>query len=275
MEKFHADMIPHFSSCKSPHAIVGTLSKTHYAAQAGIDPESIRMVSMMPCTAKKYEIVRSKEMYASGRQDVDVSLTTRELIRMVRQAGLELGALPDEPADSPLGEYSGAGTIFGASGGVMEAALRTAHFLLTGEEMEELEFSAIRGLQGVKQTQVDIGGREIRLAVAQGLGNVEEVLERVRRAAQAGSEPPYHFIEVMACPGGCIGGGGQAWGVTDEVRRKRAEGLLADDRMQTARRSHQNPAVAKLYEDFLGEPLGDRAHELLHTQYNARPEYRR
>lgn len=275
MEKFHSDMIPHFSSCKSPHAIVGTLSKTHYAAQAGIDPESIRMVSMMPCTAKKYEIVRSKEMYASGRQDVDVSLTTRELIRMVRQAGLELGALPDEPADSPLGEYSGAGTIFGASGGVMEAALRTAHFLLTGEEMEELEFSAIRGLQGVKQTQVDIGGREIRLAVAQGLGNVEDVLDRVRSAAQAGSEPPYHFIEVMACPGGCIGGGGQAWGVTDEVRRKRAEGLLADDRMQTARRSHQNPAVAKLYKDFLGEPLGDRAHELLHTQYKPRPEYRR
>jgi NADH-quinone oxidoreductase subunit G len=275
MEKFHSDMIPHFSSCKSPHAILGTLAKTYFADQAHLDPQRIRMVSLMPCTAKKYEIVRSEEMYASGRQDVDLSLTTRELVRMIRQAGLEFASLPEEPADNPLGEYSGAGTIFGATGGVMEAALRTASHLIGGGPVEELEFDAIHGLAGVKQAELTIAGQSLRVAVAHGLANVEQVLDEVRQAVAAGREPPFHFMEVMACPGGCIGGGGQSWGVTDAIRRQRSDGLRGDDRARTIRCSHDNPSVQKLYRDFLGEPMGDTAHELLHTRYTPRPEYRR
>jgi NADH-quinone oxidoreductase subunit G len=275
MEKFHDDMIPHFSSCKSPHAIVGTLAKTYYADTMGIDPTSIRMVSIMPCTSKKYEIGRSDEMYASGRQDVDVSITTRELSRMIRQAGVDLGNLPDQKADSPLGDYSGAGTIFGATGGVTEAALRSAHYFLTGTDAEELEFADMHTLDGVKELEVQVAGQTVRVAIAHGLGNVEQVLETIRTATRAGEEPPYHLVEVMACPGGCIGGGGQSWGVTDAVRRQRAEGLLDDDRHAAVRRSHQNPAVQRIYKEFLDAPLSDKARELLHTQYHSRPEYKR
>jgi NADH-quinone oxidoreductase subunit G len=275
MEKFHSDMIEHFSTCKSPHAILGTLAKTYYADKAGVDPEKIRMVSIMPCTAKKYEIGRTKEMFASGQQDVDISLTTRELSRMIRQAGIELEGLREENADSPLGEYSGAGTIFGATGGVMEAALRTAHYYITGQSAADLEFEQIQGLDGVKVMEVEVGGKTVRVAVAHGLGNVEQVIDKARQAKEAGGEPAYHFIEVMACPGGCVGGGGQAWGVTDEKRKKRADGLRFDDRASKIRLSHENPSVRKIYDEFIGEPLGETAHRLLHTQYTPRPEYRR
>ncbi len=275
MEKFHPDMIEHFSSCKSPHAILGVLAKTYYAEQNGIPVESIRMVSFMPCTSKKYEIRRTEEMYASGAQDVDISLTTREFVRMVRQAGIELGSLPPARADTPLGEYSGAGTIFGASGGVAEAALRSAQFYLTGEDGPTLEFEAIQGSCGVKEMETTVAGRPVRVAVAHGLGNVEQVLDKVREAKAAGDGPAYHLIEVMACPGGCVGGGGQSWGVTEEIRQQRTAALRADDRDQPVRLSHRNPSVVKIYEDFLGDPLGERAHNLLHTSYTPREEYKR
>ncbi|MBS3822036.1 MAG: 2Fe-2S iron-sulfur cluster binding domain-containing protein [Planctomycetes bacterium] len=275
MEKFHSDMIRYFSSCKSPHAILGTLAKTYYAEQVGLDRDKIRMVSIMPCTSKKYEIIRSDEMFASGSQDVDIAITTRELTRMIQQAGIELANLPAEQADNPLGEYSGAGTIFGTTGGVMEAALRSAYYFINGKELDDVDFKQVRGLDGVREAEVDIDGRTIRLAVAHGLANVEYVLNNIRATAEAGDEPAYHLVEVMACPGGCIGGGGQSWGVTDEIRQKRIDGLHGDDLAHTIRRSHQNPAVQRLYDDFIGKPMGDRAHQLLHTSYTARPEYRR
>jgi NADP-reducing hydrogenase subunit HndD len=276
MEKFHADMIDHFSTCKSPHAILGTLTKTYYAAKEGIDPDSIFMVSIMPCTAKKYEITREASMYASGGQDVDISLTTRELTRMIRQTGIALENLNClELPDSPLGEYSGAGVIFGVSGGVMESALRSAHYFLTGEDRAELEFEPLHGLDGIKEMTVNLGGHDLRVAVAHGLGHVEEVLERVRQAKLKGEPMPYDFIEVMACPGGCIGGGGQSWNVSNAVREQRAAGLLKEDRVQEVRTSYANPWIQKLYSDFLGEPLSEKARDLLHTRYQPRPEYLR
>jgi NADH-quinone oxidoreductase subunit G len=276
MEKFHSDMIGHFSTCKSPHAILGTLAKTYYAQRAGIDPDRIFMVSIMPCTAKKYEIQREEGMFASGRQDVDVSLTTRELIRMVRQAGIAFKDLDFlEMADSPLGEYSGAGAIFGVTGGVMEATLRSAHYFLTGADMDTPALEPVRGLEGVKEMTVKLGERALRVAVAHGLGHVESVLERVRDATRQGAERPYDFIEVMACPGGCIGGGGQAWVVDDQIRLLRAEGLFREDRVQDYRASYQNPSIRTLYAEFLGAPLSEKARQLLHTRYRARPEYRR
>ena len=275
MEKFESDMIDHFSSCKSPQAIVGALTKSYYAERTGIPADRIFMVSIMPCTAKKFEIVRAKEMFASGHQDIDVSITTRELARMLMQAGIEFPSLPDEEADSPLGRYSGAGTIFGETGGVMEAALRTAHFLITGDENDRLEFEEIHTLEGVKEMELNVGGNQIRVCVAHGLKNVEDVVDRVRGARLAGEDPPWHFIEVMACPGGCVGGGGQFWGVTDDIRRQRSRGLVQDDRAHDLRRSHQNPDVKKLYDDYIGKPLGEKAHRLFHTHYVPRSQYRR
>jgi NADH-quinone oxidoreductase subunit G len=275
MEKFHDDMIPNFSSCKSPQAMVGALAKTYYAEKMGIDPAKVFMVSIMPCTAKKFEIIRSKSMRSSGFQDVDVSLTTRELARMIKQSGINFEAVKEEQPDQLLGAYTGAGTIFGATGGVMEAALRTSHFLLTGENPSRMDFPKTRGLDGVKEGSAVIAGHEIRFAVAHGLGNVETVLTRVREARDAGTEPPYHFIEVMACPGGCVGGGGQPYGVTDKLRAKRAAGLYQDDQTGLWRCAHENPYVQQLYAEFLGEPLGEKSEQLLHTSYKTRPEYRR
>jgi iron-only hydrogenase group A len=275
MEKFHEDMIPHFSSCKSPQAMVGALSKTYYAEKMDLDPAKVFVVSIMPCTAKKFEIIRSKEMKSSGYWDVDVSLTTRELARMIKQSGINFPNAPEEQPDHLLGAYTGAGTIFGATGGVMEAALRTSHYLLTGENPAHLDFVKTRGLQGVKEGVANIAGNEIRFAVAHGLGNVETVLNRVRAAREAGEELPYHFIEVMACPGGCVGGGGQPYGVTDKLREKRAAGLYQEDQGGLWRCAHDNPYVQKLYEDFLGEPLGEKSEQLLHTSYHPRPTYRR
>lgn len=277
LEKYYSDLIDCFSTCKSPHAIVGVLSKSYYADQAGVDPQRIYGVSIMPCTAKKYEIQRSREMFASGQQDVDCVLTTREFARMLKQSGVAFNALDDQQADHLLGDYSGAGTIFGMTGGVMEAALRTAHVVLTDRELPDdaLEFEPIRGLQGVKQTTLELNGRTIRIAVAHGLGHVGRVLDQVRAAREHEQDPPFHFIEVMACPGGCIGGGGQPYGVTDAIRTSRAAGIAQDDRRQAIRRSHQNPYVQRLYEQFLGKPLGRKSHELLHTSYTPRPLYQR
>ena len=277
MEKFHGDMIPHFSSAKSPHEMIGALVKTYYAQKASLDPRGIYSVSIMPCTAKKYEITRTNEMFASGYQDVDTVLTTRELARMIKQAGIAFTSLPDEEPDHLLGDYTGAGTIFGVTGGVMEAALRTAHKLVTGHDLPEnaCEFQAVRGLGGVRETSVQLNGKTIRLAVAHGLKNVDTVIDKVRKAKEANEEPPYHMIEVMACSGGCIGGGGQPYGVHNDLRQARAAGLYQDDRQQKKRMSHDNPYIQKLYQDFLGQPLGPKAHELLHTTYTARPMYQR
>jgi len=278
MEKYFGDMIPHFSSCKSPHEIVGALSKTYYADKIGVPTDKMRVISIMPCTAKKFEIARSEEMFASGFQDVDVSLTTRELARMIKQAGIDFARLPDEEADSPLGQYTGAATVFGMTGGVMEAALRTVHAVVTGQEMPDdaLEVKPILGLdRGIKEMTLNLAGKEVRIAVAHGIGHVQKLMEKIREAEQKGEEPPYHFVEVMACNGGCVGGGGQPLGVTDEIRKARAKGLTMDDRGSKLRCSHLNPDVKKLYDEFLGKPLSDRAHHLLHTTYQARPLYKK
>jgi iron-only hydrogenase group A len=275
MEKFHTDMIAHFSSCKSPHEIIGVLSKTYYAQKNRLDPTKIFMVSIMPCTSKKYEIYRSEEMSASGYQDIDVVLSTRELARMIKQAGIDFESMPDEESDSILGEYAGAGVIFGTTGGVMEAALRTAAYFITGRDLTQVEFTGVRGLKGIKETEVEIAGKKVRLAIAHGLGNVEYVMKKVRDAKAKGQELPYHFIEVMACPGGCVGGGGQPYMVTDEIRLKRAAALYQNDLDKQIRSSHQNPYVKRLYEEFLEKPLGEKAEKLLHTTYKARPTYRK
>ncbi|MBE6449833.1 MAG: 2Fe-2S iron-sulfur cluster binding domain-containing protein [Alphaproteobacteria bacterium] len=276
MEKYYPEMIPHFSSCKSPHEIVGALSKTYYADKIGVETNKMRVVSIMPCTAKKFEILRSEEMFSSGFQDVDVSLTTRELARMIKQAGIDFANLPDEGADSPLGSYTGAATVFGFTGGVMEAALRTVHYVVTGQEMADdaLEIKPILGLdKGIKEMTMNLAGKEVRIAVAHGIGHVQALLEKVKDALQKGEEPPYHFIEVMACEGGCIGGGGQPLGVTDEIRKARMAGLMTDDKNSAKRCSHQNPDIKKLYDEFLGTPLSNRSHHLLHTSYKERKLY--
>ena len=277
MEKYHQDLIQHFSTAKSPQQMLGVLAKTYYSGKIGVDPARHYQVSLMPCTAKKYELERNEEMFASGYQDVDVTLTTRELARLIKQSGLDFRSMPEEDADSLLGEYSGAGTIFGATGGVMEAALRTGYFLVTGENLpgDGVDIRPVRGLDGVKEAEVDIGGTRVRVAVAHGMANVDKVLERVRQARERGEPPPYHFVEVMACPGGCIGGGGQPYGVSNEVRRKRMEGLYQDDRDHELRFSHENPAVRQVYREFLGNPLSEKAEQLLHTRYKARKTYLR
>jgi NADH-quinone oxidoreductase subunit G len=275
MEKFHHDMIPHFSSAKSPHEMMGVLVKTYYAEKNKIDPAKLKVISIMPCTSKKFEISRSHEMSASGFQDVDVVLTTRELARMIKQAGIDFSNLPDEECDPILGDYSGAGTIFGATGGVMEAALRTAVTFATGKKLPKVEFENVRGLKGVKETSIKIDGTEVKIAVAHGLANVEYVLNQIRNAKKEGKPLPYHFVEVMACPGGCVGGGGQPYGVTDELRTARAKGLYSDDEAQTVRCSHENPYVQQLYKEFLGKPLSEKAQHLLHTKYQPLPIYRR
>jgi NADH-quinone oxidoreductase subunit G len=275
MEKFHPDMIEHFSSCKSPHQILGVLSKTYYARKKRIDPADIYLVSIMPCTAKKYEISRSDAMFASGYQDIDVSITTREIARMIKQAGIDFRQLDDEEPDHILGDYSGAGTIFGVTGGVMEAALRTAYDYITGGKLKNVDFENVRGLSGVKEGTIPVGNHSVKVAVAHGLSNVETVIDKVRKAKANGEEPPYHFIEVMACPGGCVGGGGQPYGVTDELRVKRGMGLYKDDEAHTIRYSHENPYVKQVYKEFLGKPLGEKSMKMLHATYKPRPEYRK
>jgi len=267
LEKQVPDMVEYFSSCKSPQQISGLLTKTYYAEKMNVDPSKIVVVSIMPCTSKKSELTRTEEMFASGYQDVDYALTTRELARMIKQTGKDFANLPDSDPDHLLGDYTGAGVIFGTTGGVMEAALRTAYSFITKEKLGALEFEDIRGLEGVKELSIEIAGSTVNVAVAHGLGNVMSVMNRVREARDRGEPSPYDFIEVMACPGGCAGGGGQPYGVTNEIRAARAQGLYQDDREHEFRLSHENPCVQQLYKDFLGEPLSHKAHELLHTHY--------
>lgn len=274
MEKFADDFVENFSTAKSPQQMMGSMAKTYYAEKMGLDPANLYVVSIMPCTAKKYEITRTEEMYSSGYKDVDVVLTTRELSRMIKSAGIDFRNLPEEKADSILGEYAGAGTIFGVTGGVMEAALRTAVTILEGKKLPKVEFDAVRGMDGVKEATLQVAGREVRVAVAHTMSNIEQVLNNVRRARENGEETPYHFIEVMACRGGCIGGGGQPHGATDEIRRKRIAGLYRDDENSAVRCSHENPEIQRIYKEFLGEPLGEKAHKYLHTTYKSRKAYK-
>lgn len=274
MEKYHTDVIPHFSTCKSPQSMLGALAKTYYAEKQGIDPSKIVVISIMPCTAKKFEIHRSKDMYSSGYQDVDISLTTRELNRMIKQAGIDFAGLPEEEPDHILADYTGGGTIFGATGGVMEAAVRSVHYLVTGKNMDNVDLQPVRGLEGVKEAKLDVGGNEVRVAVAHGLSNVETVLNKIRESKEKGGEPAYHFVEVMACPGGCIAGGGQPLNITDAIREKRSAGLYTDDKECKFRNSHENPMIQKLYEEYLGEPCGKKSHEILHLHYQPREQYK-
>src|SRR6056297_100024 len=273
LEKFFSPLIPHFSSAKSPHQMVGSIVKTYWADKMDIPKGKIFLVSVMPCTAKKYEIERMEHMYSSGHKDVDVTITTREFARMLKEAGINPLELEDEKPDNPLGEYSGAGTIFGASGGVMEAALRTAYFYITGEELPNPNIDFVRGIAGVKEGEIEIKGKKIKIAVALGLSNVEKVLQKVYLAEKNGEDPPYHFIEVMACRGGCVGGGGQPYGSTNAVREKRAKGLYDEDAELDVRESHNNKSIQKLYKEFLDEPLSEKAEDLLHTGYKDRRGY--
>ena len=279
MEKYAPDFTENFSTAKSPQQMLSALAKSYWAEKAGVDPKSVYMVSIMPCTAKKYEIGRDEYMAASGVQDTDKVLTTRELARMIQSAGIEFNDLPEEPADELLGEYTGAGTIFGVTGGVMEAALRTAYCLITGEaQPPSIDFQMVRGMQGVKEATIEIKGIPVHIAVAHQMGNVKAVLDAIREDRAAGRKPRYDFIEVMACRGGCIGGGGQPTGATDAVRAKRTAGLYTDDERCTLRMSHLNPQVQALYNDYLGATAangGEKAEHLLHTHYKARKVYKR
>ncbi|WP_461255157.1 NADH-dependent [FeFe] hydrogenase, group A6 [Treponema sp. R80B11-R83G3] len=275
MEKYYNDMIPNFSTAKSPQQMMGAMIKAYWAEKAGVDPDKVYSVSVMPCTAKKWETKRNDDMKSAGHgYDVDIVITTRELARMIKQAGIEILKLDEEEADNPLGPYTGAGTIFGVTGGVMEAAVRSAYYLVTKKELPDVDFKPVRGLDGVKEGEVDFGnGTKIRIAVAHQMGNIAAVLDKLREAKKAGKEPPYHFIEVMACRGGCIAGGGQPYGCTDDIRKQRTGGLYADDQKSQYRCSHQNPYIGQVYKEFLGEPGGHKAHKLLHTKYVERPLY--
>jgi iron-only hydrogenase group A len=264
IEHFYPDMLGNLSTCKSPQQMFGALAKTYYAEKAGVDPADMFVVSIMPCTAKKFECERP-EMRSSGYQDVDAVLTTRELARMMREAGIDPTALEPEDYDAPLGIGTGAAVIFGATGGVMEAALRTVYEVVMKKELPSLDFREVRGFEGIKEAEVALGDTIVRVAVAHTLGNARKLLERVRSG-----EASYHFIEIMACPGGCIGGGGQPIGTNTERRLERIDAIYQADRDLPLRKSHENPEVKQLYEEFLGEPLGHKSHELLHTHYTAR-----
>lgn len=265
-EHYYPDMIEHLSTCKSPQQMFGAITKTYYAEKMGIKPEDIVMVSIMPCTAKKFEIGRDDES-AAGLPDVDYALTTRELARMIQRCGINFNSLPDEDYDLPLGMSSGAGVIFGATGGVMEAALRTAVEKLTGEELKQLDFTDVRGVEGIKEAVYNVAGTNIKVAVASGLANAHELLEKV-----LAGEADYHFIEIMGCPGGCVNGGGQIQQPAsirnfNDLRALRAKALYDLDKSRTVRKSHENPAIKELYAEFLGEPGSHKSHELLHTSY--------
>lgn len=267
IEHFHSDLLPNVSSCKSPQQMFGAMAKSYYAEAKEINPEDIVVVSAMPCTAKKFEATR-KEMEVNGNRDVDLVLTTRELAKMLKMTGINLLNLPGSEFDDPLGIATGAGDIFGVTGGVMEAALRTVYEKVTGEELESLEFSAVRGLDGVKEASVELAGQEVKIAVINGLGNVDEVLNAVKNGTKE-----YEFIEVMTCPGGCVGGGGQPIPTNEEVVIQRTAGLYSLDQSKEIRKSHENPVVKKLYEEYLGEVGGDKPHSLLHTTYQERTQY--
>ena len=265
-EHFYPDFIPNLSTCKSPNQMQGAITKTYFAEKNDIDPHKIFVVSVMPCTAKKFEIKRP-EFGRDGYRDVDANLTTRELARMIRQAGIDFVHLPDEEFDDMLGESTGAGVIFGVTGGVMEAALRTVADLLTGEDLENIEYADVRGLEGIKEATVSVAGMDINIAIVHGTANASKLLDAIRRG-----EKSYHFIEIMGCPGGCVTGGGQP--IVDartryfvDPRAARAAATYSEDEAKMIRKSHKNPSIQKLYKEFLGEPNSHKAHELLHTTY--------
>jgi iron-only hydrogenase group A len=277
IEGFYPSLLPHLSTCKSPQQMFGSLAKTYYAEKAGLDPSSMRLASIMPCTAKKHE-ARRPEMRdaweywkakgkpdAAAYYDVDWALTTRELARMITRAGIDIERLKEEDFDDPLGRSTGAATIFGTTGGVMEAALRTVYEIVTGTTLASIEFEAVRGLEGIKHAEVDLAGTKVRVAVAHTLRNARTILDEI-----AAGKSPYHFVEVMTCPGGCVGGGGQPVRIDQAKRLARNAAMYAEDRRLDLRKSHENPAVKALYADFLGEPLGHLSHELLHTSYSRR-----
>jgi NADH-quinone oxidoreductase subunit G len=272
-EKFYPELNENLSTAKSPMMMQGAITKTYYSQVSKTEPKTIYSVALMPCTAKKFEIKRNDTMKSSGYDDVDLVLTTREIARLFRANGIDFAALKDEECDSPIGEYTGAGTIFGNTGGVMEAAVRTAYHLVTGDELEDVNVTSVRGLDGVKKGVVDMEGTKIRVAVVNGLANVKEVCDEVLAAKKANKPAPYDFIEVMACRGGCIAGGGQPYGTDDKVRQERIAGLYSDDEKSTYRKSHENPSIQKIYSDFLSEPLSHKAHSLLHTTYTKRKKY--
>jgi NADH-quinone oxidoreductase subunit G len=272
-EKFYPELNDNLSTAKSPMMMQGSITKTYYADASKTDPAKIYSVALMPCTAKKYEIKRNDTMKSSGYDDVDLVLTTREIARLFRANGIDFAALCDEECDSPIGEYTGAGTIFGNTGGVMEAAVRTAFHLVTGDELENIQIDAVRGMDGVRKGVVDMNGTKVRVAVVHGLANVKDICEEVLAAKKANEPAPYDFIEVMACRGGCIAGGGQPYGTDDKVRKERIAGLYNDDENSTFRKSHDNPSIKRIYKEFLDEPLSHKAHSLLHTTYTKRKLY--
>lgn len=262
IELKYPELLDHLSTAKSPQQMFGAVAKTYFAEQAGIDPAKIVSVSVMPCTAKKAEAAR-EEMCDSGYRDVDIVITTRELGRMIREAGIDFANLAEEDYDSPLGTGSGAGAIFGNTGGVMEAALRTVADVVSGEDLPKIEYDEVRGMEETREATLQIAGQEVKVAIVNTLGSARKMLERIK----AGTAD-YHFIEVMACPGGCIGGGGQPIPVNREIREKRREALFSCDRMSELRKSHENPEIKALYDNWLGKPLGEKAHHLLHTHYH-------
>ncbi len=277
-EHFYPEQLGHLSTCKSPQQMFGALAKSYYAKKMGIDPRKISVVSIMPCTAKKYEAKRpemrgafefwKKELNLSEDEmfyDIDHVLTTREIARMFKEAGINFAALPEEEFDSPLGASTGAAVIFGATGGVMEAAVRTAYEVVVGKPLPNIELKAVRGFEGIREAELDLNGTKIKVAVAHTLSNARKLLEQIKEG-----KSPYAFIEIMTCPGGCLGGGGQPIPTTWEIRQKRADSIYAEDRHKGLRKSHENPEVKALYEEFLKEPLGHLSHKLLHTEYTKR-----
>ncbi len=268
-EHYYPEFIPNLSSCKSPQRMFGAIIKTYYAEKMGIDPKDLFVVSIMPCTAKKFEVQRP-EMCAAGVPDVDVSLTTRELASMIRRAGIVFDKLPDETADPLFGIASGAGHIFGATGGVMEAALRTVYEVVTGKTLDKVEFEAVRGVEAIKEAEYDLNGTKVRVAVTSGLENAAKLLDMIKSG-----EKDYHFVEIMACPGGCVNGGGQPIqpGYVRnfvDLRKERASALYSEDAKMALRKSHENPVIKELYDTYLGEPNSEKAHHILHTHYTER-----
>ena len=272
----YGDLLGHLSTCKSPHQMFGAILKTHYAAKIDVDPKDIFVVSIMPCSCKKYEKER-EQMFTNGLADVDAVLTTRELGRLIRRSGINFAKLPDEDFDNDIvHDYTGAGVIFGVTGGVMEAALRTVYYVLTGKEHEQIAFEQVRGLEGIREASLDINGMTVNVAIANGMKNAKVLLDQIRAG-----ESKYHFIEIMGCPGGCINGGGQPYvrdiflpneddDIMDTYIQKRAQALYSEDEAQVLRQSHKNPQIQKLYEEYLGKPNSHKAHHLLHTTYAAR-----
>lgn len=261
IETYYPELLPHISSCKSPQQMFGAITKTFYAQASGIPAQDITVVSIMPCTAKKFEAARP-EMNSSGFRDVDIVLTTRELARMIKHDGIDFNKLAEDTFDSPLGTSTGAAAIFGASGGVTEAALRTVYEVVTKKPLERLEFENLRGMEGIKTASIELEGKTVKVAVANGLANAKKLLELIKSG-----KADFTFAEVMACPGGCIGGGGQPYSTNNETRKQRIDALYRLDEELPIRKSHENPDIQKLYSDFLIAPLGEKSHQLLHTKY--------